>query len=154
MMISYDDLRLVFQWRFCHSKSFGSALSLTLTFRYAPSLHSPSRREAYEMRGQNSQILRQMMLLAALIGMIVYVGADAVRGPHGLVANQMLRAKIALMKKDLATLKTQRARLERDAELLGPKAASQPDLLDEQARSLLDFARATDIVIVNSERAH
>ena len=83
------------------------------------------------MRGQNSQILRQMMLLATLIGMIVYVGADAVRGPHGLVANQMLRAKIALMKKDLATLKTQRARLERDAELLGPKAASQPDLLDE-----------------------
>ena len=105
------------------------------------------------MRGQNSQILRQMMLLAALIGMIVYVGVDAVRGPHGLVANQMLRAKIALMRKDLATLKTQRARLERDAELLGPKAASQPDLLDEQARSLLDFARPTDIVIVNSERA-
>ena len=105
------------------------------------------------MRGQNSQILRQMMLLAALIGMIVYVAADAVRGPHGLVANQMLRAKIALMRKDLAALKTQRARLERDAELLGPKAASQPELLDEQARSLLDFARPTDIVIVNSERA-
>jgi cell division protein FtsB len=105
------------------------------------------------MRGQNSQILRQMMLLAALIGMIVYVAADAVRGPHGLVANQMLRAKVALMRKDLAALKTQRARLERDAELLGPKAASQPELLDEQARSLLDFARPTDIVIVNSERA-
>ncbi|MGB7913997.1 MAG: septum formation initiator family protein [Rhodomicrobium sp.] len=105
------------------------------------------------MRGWNSQILRQMMLLAALIGMIVYVAADAVRGPHGLVANQMLRAKVALMRKDLAALKTQRARLERDAELLGPKAASQPDLLDEQARSLLDFARPTDIVIVNSERA-
>ena len=105
------------------------------------------------MRGQNSRILRQMMLLAALIGMIVYVAADAVRGPHGLVANQMLRAKVALMRKDLAALKTQRARLERDAELLGPKAASQPDLLDEQARSLLDFARPTDIVIVNSERA-
>ena len=105
------------------------------------------------MREQNSQILRQMMLLAALIGMIVYVAADAVRGPHGLVANQMLRAKVALMRKDLAALKTQRARLERDAELLGPKAASQPDLLDEQARSLLDFARPTDIVIVNSERA-
>jgi cell division protein FtsB len=105
------------------------------------------------MRGQNSQILRQIMLLAALIGMIVYVGADAVRGPHGLVANQMLSAKIAAMKRDLAALKAQRARLERDAELLGPKAASQSDLLDEQARALLDFARPTDIVIVNSEKA-
>ena len=44
--ISHDDLGLVFQWRVGHSKSFSSALSLTLTFRYAPSLHSPSRREA------------------------------------------------------------------------------------------------------------
>ncbi len=103
------------------------------------------------MRGQ-SKILRQAALLAALIGMIVYVAADAVRGPHGLAANQMLRAKIAAMKKDLAALKAQRARLERDAELLGPKAASQPDLLDEQARALLDFARPTDIVIVNGDK--
>jgi len=105
------------------------------------------------MRGRYSQIARQIMLLAALIGMIVYVGSDAVRGPHGLVANQMLRAKIAAMNRDLAALKAQRARLERDAELLGPKAATQPDLLDEQARALLDFARPTDIVIVNSGRA-
>jgi cell division protein FtsB len=106
-----------------------------------------------EMRGQKPQTLRQIMLFAALVVMIVYVAADAVRGPHGLVANRMLQVKIAAMKKDLTALKAQRTRLERDAELLGPKAASQPDLLDEEARSLLDFARPTDIVIVNSERA-
>jgi cell division protein FtsB len=104
------------------------------------------------MRGQKPQTLRQIMLFAALVAMTVYVAADAVRGPHGLVANRMLHAKIAAMKRDLGVLKAQRARLERDAELLGPKAASQPDLLDEQARSLLDFAHPTDIVIVNSER--
>jgi cell division protein FtsB len=104
------------------------------------------------MRGQKPQTLRQIMLFAALIAMTVYVGSDAVRGPHGLVANRMLRAKITAMKKDLAALKAQRARLERDAELLGAKAASQPDLLDEQARALLDFARPTDIVIVNSDK--
>ena len=105
------------------------------------------------MRGRKPQTLRQIMLLFALAAMIVYVASDAVRGPHGLLANQMLRTKIAAMKKDLAALKAQRARLERDAELLGPKAASQPDLLDEQARALLDFARPTDIVIVNSDKA-
>jgi len=104
------------------------------------------------MRGQKPQTLRQIVLFAALIAMSMYVAADAVRGPHGLVANQILRAKIAAMKRDLAALKGQRARLERDAELLGPKAASQPDLLDEQARALLDFARPTDIVIVNSDK--
>ncbi len=104
------------------------------------------------MRGRNPQVLRQIILLAALMAMSVYVAADAVRGPHGLIANELLRAKIAEMKKDLTALKAQRARLERDAELLGPKAAST-DLLDEQARELLDYARPTDIVIVNSERA-
>ena len=104
------------------------------------------------MRAQKPQTLRQIMLFAALIAMTVYVASDAVRGPHGLVANRMLRAKIAAMKRDLGALKVQRARLERDAELLGPKAASQPDLLDEQARALLDFVRPTDIVIVNSDK--
>ncbi len=105
------------------------------------------------MRGRNPQVLRQIILLAVLIAMSVYVTADAVRGPHGLIANELLRAKIADMNKDLAALRAQRTRLERDAELLGPKAASQPDLLDEQAREILDFARPTDIVIVNSDKA-
>ncbi len=105
------------------------------------------------MRGRNPQVLRKVILLAVLIAMSVYVAADAVRGQHGLIANELLRAKIADMNKDLTALRTQRARLERDAELLGPKAASQPDLLDEQARELLDYAHPTDIVIVNSDKA-
>ncbi len=69
------------------------------------------------MRRRNPQTLRQIILLAVLIAMSVYVAADAVRGAHGLVSNQLLRAKIAAMKMDLAALRAQRARLERDAEL-------------------------------------
>ena len=102
------------------------------------------------MRGRKPQTLRHIMIFAALAAMIVYVAADAVRGPHGLIAKRMLHAKIGAMKKDLAALKAQRARLERDAELLSAKAESQPSLLDEEARSLLDFAQPTDIVIVNA----
>jgi hypothetical protein len=49
-------------------------------------------------------------------------------------------------------LRCDRTRLERDADLLGPKAATQPALLDEQARSLLDLAHPTDIVIVNDQK--
>lgn len=106
------------------------------------------------MRGRKPQTLRQIMVFAALVAMIVYVAADAVRGPHGLVAKRMLSAKIGSMKRDLAALRAQRASLERDAEQLGAKAASQPNLLDEEARSLLDFAQPTDIVIVNGEKMH
>ncbi len=104
-------------------------------------------------RGRKQRLLRQTVLFAALIAMIVYVASDAVRGAHGLIANQLLHAKISALQKDLAALKTQRARLERDAELLGPKAAGQPALVDEQARALLDLARPTDIVIVNGDKS-
>jgi cell division protein FtsB len=105
------------------------------------------------MYGRPQRFIRQLFLLMALCGMIAYVASDAVRGSHGLIANQLLHLRIDTLKKELAGLKAQRARLERDAELLGPKAAEQPALLDEQARSLLDLAHPTDIVIVNSEKA-
>jgi cell division protein FtsB len=102
--------------------------------------------------GRKQRLLRQTLLLGALLAAIGYVAADAVRGPHGLIANQILRAKIGALEKDLSALRAQRIRLERDAELLKSKAESQPALLDEQARALLDLARPTDIVIVNGEK--
>ncbi|WP_127076285.1 FtsB family cell division protein [Rhodomicrobium lacus] len=103
-------------------------------------------------QGRNGRLLRQFGLLAVFLALIAYVAADAVRGPHGLIANELLRAKIADLNKDLAALKRERARLERDADLLGPKASTHSDLLDEQARALLDLARPADIVIVNAEK--
>ena len=56
------------------------------------------------------------------------------------------------MRKELAALKAEHARLERDAALLKDKVQVQPALLDEQARSLLDLAHPADIIIVNSEK--
>ena len=104
------------------------------------------------MHGTRHKLFRQVVALLILVAMIGYVAADAIRGPHGLAANQQLHARMDALNKDLAALKAQRAKLERDAELLGPKAAEQPALLDEQARSLLDLANPTDIVIVNGEK--
>ncbi len=98
------------------------------------------------------QLFRQTMLLAAFLGLIAYVAADAVRGPHGLAANHELAAHVEALKKELALLKAQRQRLEHDAELLGPKASAQPALIDEEARSLLDFADPAEIVIVDGDR--
>jgi cell division protein FtsB len=103
-------------------------------------------------RGRRHRLIRYTLLFAALVALIGYVASDAVRGPHGLIANQVLRDKIGILQKDLAALKAQRVRLERDADLLGPKAVSQPALVDEQARALLDLARPADIVIVNGDR--
>jgi cell division protein FtsB len=104
------------------------------------------------MHRSRQKLLRQVLFFSGLVALIAYVASDAVRGPHGLAANRLIHSRIAALKKDLAALKAERARLERDADLLGPKAASQPALLDEEARSLLDLAHPTDIIIVNGEK--
>ncbi len=96
--------------------------------------------------------MRQLLLLAVLLALIGYVASDAIRGTHGLAANQQLQVRIDALGKELANLRAERARLERDEDLLTKKAASQPALVDEQARSLLDLAKPTDVVIVNSEK--
>jgi cell division protein FtsB len=100
-----------------------------------------------------ARFFRQLFLFAALLGLLSYVASEAVRGAHGLIANRQLNARIEALGKELAQLKAERARLERDAALLKEKAAEQPALLDERARSLLDLAHPADIVIVNSGKA-
>ncbi|MBT3071114.1 septum formation initiator family protein [Rhodomicrobium sp. Az07] len=102
---------------------------------------------------RNGRLLRQLGLLVLCLSAIAYVASEAVRGPHGLIANELLRAKIVDLNRDLTALKRERARLERDADLLGPKASTHSDLLDEQARTLLDLARPADIVIVSGGKA-
>lgn len=91
------------------------------------------------------------MLFLVLLGLIAYVASEAVGGAHGLLANKQLNARVEALSKELTQLKAEHARLERDAGLLKDKSAD-PSLLDERARSLLDLARPTDIVIVNSEK--
>jgi cell division protein FtsB len=96
--------------------------------------------------------MRQFILFLVLLGLIGYVAAEAVRGAHGLVASRQIQARVETLTKELAQLKTEHTRLERDAGLLKDKSAADPSLLDEQARSLLDLARPTDIVIVNGQK--
>jgi cell division protein FtsB len=95
--------------------------------------------------------MRLFILLAVLVGLIFYVASEAVRGGHGLAAHKQLHARVEALTRELAALRAEHERLERDASLLKDKAAAQPALLDEQARSLLDLANPADIIIVNNE---
>ena len=95
--------------------------------------------------------MRKFILFLVLLGLIGYVASEAVGGAHGLAANKQLHARVEALTKELAQLRAERARLERDAALLKDKSAD-PSLVDEQARSLLDLAKPTDIVIVKSEK--
>ncbi len=95
--------------------------------------------------------MRQILFLILLFGACAYVASDAITGSHGLQTRNRLASRVAMLRKELEMLRGQRKRLERDAELLGAASLAQPVLIEQEARSLLDLGRPTDIVIVNDD---
>jgi cell division protein FtsB len=82
--------------------------------------------------------------IAALV--IGYFGFNAYSGNHGLRAKQDLDQQIAQLTGELATLKAERASWERRVSLLKPESID-PDMLDERARSLLNYADPRDLTL-------
>jgi cell division protein FtsB len=86
-----------------------------------------------------------LYVLAALL--IGYFGVNAFSGNHGLKAKQDLDQQFAALSNDLAQLKVERAQWERRIALLKSRGLD-PDMLDERARSLLDYAHPNDLVLM------
>jgi cell division protein FtsB len=80
---------------------------------------------------------------AAVIG---YFGLNAYSGNRGLRAQQDLDEQIAQLNDELAGLRAERATWERRVLLL--RAGSiDPDMLDERARTLLNYADPRDLTL-------
>jgi cell division protein FtsB len=82
--------------------------------------------------------------IAALV--IGYFGVNAYSGNHGLRAKHDLDQQIAQLSGELATLKAERASWDRRVSLLKPESID-PDMLDERARSLLNYADPRDLTL-------
>ncbi len=82
---------------------------------------------------------------AALV--IAYFGVSAYTGNHGLKAQQDLDQQIAQLSTELDELKGERALWESRIVLLKSDSLD-PDLLDERARALLDYADPRDLTFV------
>lgn len=82
--------------------------------------------------------------IAALV--IGYFGVNAYSGKHGLRAKHDLDQQIAQLSGELATLKAERANWDRRVSLLKPESID-PDMLDERARSLLNYADPRDLTL-------
>jgi cell division protein FtsB len=82
--------------------------------------------------------------IAALV--IGYFGVNAYSGNHGLRARQDLDQQIAELSDELATLKAERATWERRVVLLRPRSID-PDMLDERARVLLNYADPRELTL-------
>jgi cell division protein FtsB len=91
---------------------------------------------------------RYVLLFAAFAALIGYFSYHAVEGDHGLHKRTALSEKIGTLEAELAALKEERLRIEHDVQLVTKRVHEEPDLLEEQARGLLNFARPGDIVVL------
>jgi cell division protein FtsB len=86
-----------------------------------------------------------LYVMAALL--IGYFGVNAYSGNHGLKAKEDLDQQIAALSTDLDHLKRERAQWERRVALLRA-GKLDPDMLDEQARTLLDYVAPNDLTLM------
>ena len=82
--------------------------------------------------------------IAALV--IGYFGVNAYSGNRGLHAKQDLDQQIAELSDELAGLKAERAGWQRRVVLLKPESID-PDMLDERARVLLNYADPRELTL-------
>jgi cell division protein FtsB len=86
-----------------------------------------------------------LYVMAALL--IGYFGVNAFSGNHGLKAQQDLDAQIGALSAELDQLKHEHAQWQRRVALL--KADNlDPDMLDESARELLDYAAPNELTLM------
>jgi len=90
-----------------------------------------------------------LYLVAALV--IGYFGVNAYTGNHGLKAREALDHQIADLAKELEAAKAERERWERRVVLLKTDSID-PDMLDERARVLLNYADPHDVTVLVKHR--
>jgi cell division protein FtsB len=86
-----------------------------------------------------------LYVIATLL--IGYFAVNAYTGEHGLIAKQDLDQEIGQLTAQLEGVRAERAVWERRVSLLKSDNID-PDLLDERARALLDYAAPRDLVLM------
>jgi cell division protein FtsB len=97
-------------------------------------------------RNRLRKVLNALALYTIAALVIGYFGVNAYTGNHGLRAKQDLDQQIGNLTSELATLKNERETWERRVALLKPESID-PDMLDERARALLDYADPRDLTL-------
>jgi cell division protein FtsB len=88
------------------------------------------------------------LALYVLAGLLIgYFGVNAFSGNHGLNAKQDIDQQIGALSSELAKVQVERKQWERRVALLKPRGLD-PDMLDERARALLDYAHPNDLTLM------
>jgi len=92
-------------------------------------------------------IINALGLYAVAALLISYFGVNAFSGNHGLKAKQDIDQQIAALSGELSRLQVERGQWERRIALLKSDKLD-PDMLDERARALLDYAHPNDLTLM------
>ena len=96
-------------------------------------------------------ILNTLALYALAALLIGYFGTNAYNGDRGLKAKEDIDRQMATLTGELDRLKAEQARWERRIALLKSDDLD-PDMLDERARILLDYADPNDLTLILSPK--
>lgn len=93
--------------------------------------------------------IRARSALWPIIGalLLAYFSYHMVQGDHGLLSLLQLRAKVEQAQTLYASLEIERTQLDARVALLRPDNLD-PDMLEERARVMLNFAHPNEIVIL------
>ena len=94
-----------------------------------------------------------LVVLLACLTLLGYFGWHAFYGPRGFDRMEQLKAKVAELESAHAEIVKQRERLDQRVGLMRSEALD-PDMVDELARSTLEFARKEDLVILSGDAPH
>jgi cell division protein FtsB len=97
-------------------------------------------------RNRFRAVLNALALYTIAAALIGYFGVNAYDGNYGLRAKQDLDLQIGELTQELTTLKTERTTWERRVALLRPQSID-PDMLDERARTLLNYTDPRDLTL-------
>jgi cell division protein FtsB len=86
----------------------------------------------------------------AAICIAVYFLYHTIQGERGILSWMRLRGKIQESQQELTILQEQREALDHRVTLLRPNSLD-PDMLEEQARKVLNFGRKDEVVVPNEE---
>ena len=89
---------------------------------------------------------KQAFIFIFSIGIMSYLVYHVFQGERGLISYLRLQQKLTLNEKELKDAQEQRELLERRVYLLRPDSLDI-DMLEERARTVLNFAHSDDIVL-------
>lgn len=101
-------------------------------------------------KGETSRRLQQAIGPILAMGLMIYFIYHIIQGERGILSWMRLQQRITESQQLLDEVQIEQADLEHRVQLLRPDSLD-PDMLEERARQALNFARADEIVIYDSE---